>query len=133
MDTGSDQVVIVGAGIAGLLTAYELHRRGIPSIVLEASGRAGGRVGTVTVADGTSVESHLEELWESNPVVDLLRQFGVPLVEHPTQSSFVADGELHLQPPNGLCTFVGPQWLPTERAAFLSWNRSARQVVEELE
>src|ERR1700692_3278923 len=36
-------VVILGAGIAGLTSAYELSRKGYQVIVLEASHRAGGR------------------------------------------------------------------------------------------
>jgi oxygen-dependent protoporphyrinogen oxidase len=37
-------VVIIGAGISGLSAAYELHRRGVTPIVLEASDRAGGLI-----------------------------------------------------------------------------------------
>jgi protoporphyrinogen/coproporphyrinogen III oxidase len=37
-------VVIIGAGISGLSAAYELHRRGVKPIVLEASGRVGGLI-----------------------------------------------------------------------------------------
>src|SRR6266446_6962966 len=35
-------VAIVGAGIAGLATAYELSRRGLSCVVLERAPRAGG-------------------------------------------------------------------------------------------
>src|SRR5512146_2724730 len=35
-------VVIVGGGIAGLATAYELRKRGVSCIVLERAARAGG-------------------------------------------------------------------------------------------
>ncbi len=35
-------VLIVGGGIAGLATAFELHRRGVPFQLLEARARAGG-------------------------------------------------------------------------------------------
>lgn len=37
MDTSVEDVVIVGAGIAGLATALGLHRKGIKSVVLESS------------------------------------------------------------------------------------------------
>ena len=40
---GKKNVVILGAGIAGLATAYELERAGYSCTVLEASHRAGGR------------------------------------------------------------------------------------------
>lgn len=39
-------VIIVGAGLAGLACALRLKDRGIPALLLEASDRVGGRVGT---------------------------------------------------------------------------------------
>jgi len=44
--TRSPLVAIVGAGVAGLAAARELHRRGLSVIVLEARPRIGGRVHT---------------------------------------------------------------------------------------
>jgi len=44
-------VVILGAGIAGLVSAYELHRAGYNVTVLEAQSRVGGRVWTVRGGD----------------------------------------------------------------------------------
>src|SRR6185295_352227 len=43
----STQVVIVGAGFAGLTTARELRKRGVDAVVLEARDRVGGRTWTV--------------------------------------------------------------------------------------
>ena len=44
-------VVILGAGIAGLVSAYELHRAGYNVTVLEAQSRVGGRVWTLRGGD----------------------------------------------------------------------------------
>ncbi|HEX8511706.1 MAG TPA: FAD-dependent oxidoreductase [Allosphingosinicella sp.] len=44
-------VVVLGAGIAGLVAAYELRRSGWDVTVLEANGRIGGRVWTVRGGD----------------------------------------------------------------------------------
>ena len=44
------EVCIVGGGIGGLAAAYELGKRGISSVVLEASDRTGGRIKTVRIA-----------------------------------------------------------------------------------
>jgi len=43
---GRGRVAIVGAGLAGLVAAYELERDGIEVVLLEARERAGGRVQT---------------------------------------------------------------------------------------
>jgi protoporphyrinogen oxidase len=49
-------VVIVGAGIAGLVAARELRRRGIPVIVFEASAQVAGMARTVRDKDGFSYD-----------------------------------------------------------------------------
>jgi monoamine oxidase len=51
---GSQRVVILGAGIAGLTAAYELSRKGYHCTVLEASHRAGGR--NLTLRGGDIVD-----------------------------------------------------------------------------
>ena len=50
-------VVIQGAGIAGLIAAYELKKQNIPFTIIEASDRPGGRAQTVTLSSGTQVNS----------------------------------------------------------------------------
>jgi predicted NAD/FAD-dependent oxidoreductase len=47
-----NQVIIVGAGIAGLIAARTLQDAGQPVLVLEKSPRAGGRMGTRRILDG---------------------------------------------------------------------------------
>lgn len=48
------KVVVVGGGIAGLATAYELGKAGYDCTVLEARGRTGGRNFTVRGGDSTT-------------------------------------------------------------------------------
>jgi len=50
--TNSADVIVVGAGFAGLVTTRELQKRGASAIVLEARERVGGRVCTVRPRDG---------------------------------------------------------------------------------
>src|SRR5579862_5183189 len=47
-------VVILGAGIAGMVAAYELQKAGYACTILEARSRAGGR--NWTIRNGTRVE-----------------------------------------------------------------------------
>ena len=49
-------VVVVGAGLAGLTTARELQRAGLSVCVLEARERVGGRVWTESLGDGVFID-----------------------------------------------------------------------------
>jgi monoamine oxidase len=55
MDYDAD-VVVAGAGLAGLVAARRLGERGRSVVVLEARPRVGGRILNATVTDGASVE-----------------------------------------------------------------------------
>lgn len=56
MHATDTQVVVVGAGLAGLACARELNKHGVDTLVLEARNRIGGRVHTVTLHDGTALD-----------------------------------------------------------------------------
>src|SRR5437764_13544227 len=49
-------VVVVGAGLAGLAAAREIQRRGASALVLEARDRDGGRTLNEPIGDGKIVE-----------------------------------------------------------------------------
>lgn len=62
-------VVILGAGLAGLTASYELQKLGIPSVILEARNRPGGRLWTVRGGDSETEitgESQTCEFTEGN-------------------------------------------------------------------
>lgn len=42
-----DPILILGAGVSGLVAAYRLHKKGVPCVIYEASERVGGRMFTL--------------------------------------------------------------------------------------
>ena len=77
-----DPVVIIGAGLAGLTAARALQRRGIESVVLEASDRIGGRVATDSVHGfriDRGFQVHLSAYPEAGEWIDLDRLDLCPL------------------------------------------------------
>lgn len=69
-------VVVIGAGITGLVAAYALKRRGVPVTVFEAGACAGGAIGT-SLADGFLAEHGPNSFVSSAPVEVLLQQLGL--------------------------------------------------------
>lgn len=101
MSTHTD-VVIVGAGAAGLAAAKELTRRGVSFIVVEGSHRIGGRaysekiaadvwfdLGCAYMVAGPDVDTHVDE---TNPFVDYARQQGAVIEEYTYDAHYTFNG-----------------------------------------
>ncbi|GAA1384430.1 flavin monoamine oxidase family protein [Catellatospora chokoriensis] len=76
-----ERIAVVGAGVAGLAAARELHRHGRRVRVLEARGRLGGRVRSVDLG---GVTADLGAAWlqqyPDNSLAALARACGLPAV-----------------------------------------------------
>ena len=93
------QVVVVGAGIAGLAAARALAARGVKVQVLEARERVGGRVWTVDRLDLGAQWIHSTE---GNPVTGLCRDLGIPILYVGGDATYLGGWEhLHLLNTNG--------------------------------
>ncbi|HET6345087.1 MAG TPA: FAD-dependent oxidoreductase, partial [Myxococcota bacterium] len=83
----TERVLIVGGGIAGLVTAYGLQRAGISSRVLEERPVWGGRVATADYGNGQTAEYGMQEVWQDSPLLDIARALHVP-VDGPGETPF---------------------------------------------
>ena len=82
-------VVVIGAGLAGLACARVLRESGIPVRILEASGRIGGRVGSDR-ADGYIIDRGFQVLFPSYPSLRrfaALRRLDLRAFRHPVEWS----------------------------------------------
>lgn len=90
------KIVVVGAGLAGLTTAYRLHQQGIDVELYEARGRVGGRILTAFV-DGRVGELGAQNIADGGEALHIRRlveEFDFELTEsHVNLNHHYFDGE----------------------------------------
>lgn len=99
-DTSRREATVVGAGVAGMLIAYALDKKGYEVTLLEEQPRAGGLIQTVRTKHGMA-ERAAHSLLATDAVVELCAELGVELeeVRKEARSRFVVrDGRLRRFP-----------------------------------
>ncbi|KAL4928143.1 uncharacterized protein BDV17DRAFT_298687 [Aspergillus undulatus] len=98
--TGDVDVIIIGAGLAGLTAATELQRAGLSFVVLEARDRVGGKTWSQPVPGDENVVVDIGAAWindvNQTRVHALARRFGAEILEQNTTGLCVledANGE----------------------------------------
>jgi phytoene dehydrogenase-like protein len=92
------EVIVVGAGLAGLAAAGELHRHGRGVLVLEASDAVGGRVRT-TPLDGYLLDRGFQVLLTAYPSAQQVLDLGtLDLAAFEPGVAVRTSGSFHLQP-----------------------------------
>lgn len=99
-DTDARSVVIVGAGLAGLVAARELRRAGIEVTVLESADRVGGRSMAVTSALGSRLDLGGQWIGHDHDRLDeLARELGLTIYPmHTSSMPVLLDGERRVAP-----------------------------------
>lgn len=125
-------VVVVGAGLAGLRAAAVLHRHGLSVRVLEAADRVGGRVAT-DVVDGFRCDRGFQVLNTSYPALRAalaphgLDSLGARPFE-PGAAVRAGDGELHRfvnplrRPASAPQTALDDLFGPIDKARLVAWT-----------
>lgn len=111
-------VLVLGAGLAGLSCARDLARGGADVVVLEARDRVGGRVEQAVLADGRVAQMGGEVVGTiHHAYVELVAELGLTLVP-----SFTAEpGETAYDLLDRV--EIGEQWLTREDLASLERSR----------
>jgi monoamine oxidase len=109
-------VVVVGAGLAGLAAARDLEAGGADVTVLEARSRVGGRVEQVELPDGRRVQLGGEVVGDAHTsYLALVEELGLTLT-----ASYVAEpGEITRQVPESVDVGTWPSWCTAaDRASY---------------
>ena len=120
-------VVVVGAGLAGLSAARDLRRGGATVTVLEARDRVGGRVEQVPLEDGRLVQLGGEVVGNGHAAyLGLVAELGLTLV-----ASYVAEpGEITRQVPESVDVGEWPSWFtPADIRCYADVEKALTGVV----
>lgn len=130
--TADADVLVVGAGLAGLRAATVLHRHGVAVRVLEAADRVGGRMAT-DVIDGFRCDRGFQVLNSSYPALAAalaphgLDTLGARSFE-PGAAVRAGDGELHRvvnplrRPASAPATATDDLFGPIDKAKLVAWT-----------
>ncbi|NMF65860.1 flavin monoamine oxidase family protein [Brasilonema octagenarum] len=94
------KVLVVGAGIAGLVAAYRLSQAGVPVDIVEARNRIGGRIYTLQNALGTSIPVDLGgEFIDTNhtSLRSLAQELGLQIADLSAADKDLIQGTLYFQ------------------------------------
>ncbi|MBA3957009.1 MAG: FAD-dependent oxidoreductase [Parachlamydiaceae bacterium] len=129
------KVVVVGAGLAGLTTAYRLQQQGLDVHLYEARQRVGGRILTATVG-GYDTElggMNFCDGGEATNTRKLIEDLGLELIESKVRISHLYfDGEQFLSESAMLKEKVDPVELKTKLDKLKKTSQNMREVLDNL-
>lgn len=109
------KVLIVGAGIAGLVAGYRLTQAGVPVDIVEARNRIGGRIHTLQNAVGTSIPVELGGEFidtKHTSLRSLAIELGLTIADLYTADQDLKEGTLYYQGRKILDQEILPLFIP---------------------
>ncbi len=120
------RVAIIGGGLSGLATAYQLAQEGIEFTLFEASARLGGMVETVQ-KEGFVIECGpdswvTEKPWARELAIELGLESEIIGSNDRWRRTYLLDDK-HLVPmPDGMRMMVPTQWAPVLNSPLFTWQ-----------
>ncbi|HEX8939355.1 MAG TPA: protoporphyrinogen oxidase [Candidatus Limnocylindrales bacterium] len=125
--------VVVGGGLTGLAAAYELGRAGVPTLLLEASERLGGKVRTDRV-DGFLVESGPDSFVSYRPAgLQLIAELGLAdqvIAPQAPRTVYIWARDRLVPMPEGLDLVLPTKFLPFLRTPLFTLPQKARMGLD---
>jgi oxygen-dependent protoporphyrinogen oxidase len=127
------EAVVIGAGISGLAAAYELQRRGVPVVALEAGPRAGGLI--LTEREGPFlIDAGPDAMLAAKRAgVALCDELGISsrlVPTSPPRAAFVLRGGRLRPLPHPSVLGIPTTWRGLAAADLLSWRGRLRMALE---
>ncbi len=131
--SASARVLILGGGIAGLATAFELHQQKVPFLLLEAGARVGGVIFSEQV-DGFNVDGGPDALLIQKPEgIKLCQELGLGprlvSTKLPRLAYVQRAGRLHALPTASVMG-IPTEWAPFIKTSLFTWPGKLRMGME---
>lgn len=135
--TSQEKIVVVGAGLSGLTTAYRLQQQGHDVAVYEARTRPGGRIFTCLFEDGVWNElggMNLDDAMSTEHITALVQEFGLTIQELsvPLKHAYVVSAKGVLQTYSDI-VHAGPQPINSVRARYAERAKTVSTLHELLD
>jgi monoamine oxidase len=129
MEERSADVVVIGAGLAGLAAARELQKRGREVVVLEARDRVGGRTLNEPIGDGKIVEIGAQWVGPTQDrVLAMIAELGLETFPTYAEGRNIFERKGRTSTYKGTIPRANPFGLAQVGLAMARLNRMAKQV-----
>lgn len=90
-DSEYHEIIVIGAGMAGIAAANQLNENGYDVIVLEARDRTGGRILTDNSYEGYHLDVGASWIHgvDNNPIAMLAEKYGIETVPFDNEESYI--------------------------------------------